>query len=362
MMGRPALVFAAVLAAFAACSTGPRRVEGAIDPTVYTTCQDPEAAAAWQRARGALARGDDAAALPDLALAVRKCPDLVRAHIAWQDAARRLGGAAEQAMVDHYLKLQEGPTPVVAYCKARLVETSYAQNNALAAILAADPSFAWAYLSQARVTRRQGRMLAALDMYAAAVVNDPALHEARRERAQVLAELGRDAEAAVDYRAYLRDVPDDDEAARDFVTLLLYRLERVDEALPLLTALQGKQPDDATLRMDRAAALWRQKRWRESVDTYLAVLTAEPGANRAALNIGLLYYEVVPTNEVERRRYWPLARAAFRWFLDGGEPADGHEQFERTLGVPFRMQRIAELLGPEPLQATRLTDLRWPEG
>lgn len=353
----------AALCALAACTaTGPRRSLDAVDPTIYAACQDPEAAAAWARARAAIERGDDAAALPDLRTTIGGCPDLVRAHIAYQDVARRLGGAARQAMVDHYLKLPDGATPVVAYCKARLAETSYAQDNALAAILARDPSFAWAYLSRARVTRRQGRMLPALDMYASAVVHDPQLHEARRERAQVLAELGREEEAAVDYEAYLAHRNDDIEAVREYVTLLLYRLGRVDEAMPLLETLASRFPDDLTVRMDRAAALWRARRARESVEVYLGILRDSPTTTRAALNIGLLYFEVVPQNDAERRRYWPAARAAFRWFLDGGEAADGHEQFERTLGVPFRMERIAELLGPEPLHAVRLTDLAWPNG
>jgi hypothetical protein len=112
--------------------------------------------------------------------------------------------------------------------------------------------------------------------------------------------------------------------------------------------------------MDRAAAAWRANRIRDSVDGYLAILRDEPTAVRAALNLGLLYYEVLARSEADRRRFWPRARAAFRWFLDGRAPQDGFEQFERTLGVPFRMERIAALLGPEPLQAVQFADLEWP--
>jgi Flp pilus assembly protein TadD len=348
-----------VLALAAACAGGPQRGDDAVDPRIYATCQDPDGAAAWQRAQQALARGDDAAALPDLQLAVQRCPLLVRAHLAYQDAARRLGGAPAQAMVDHYTSLT-APSPVAAYCRARLADTSYAQANALQRILADDPSFAWAHLSLARVTRRQGRLLPAVDMYQLAVVNDPQLHEARHERAQVLAELGREAEAAADYQAYLAARPDDAGATRDYASLLLYRLNRAANAMPLLTALAAKQPGDVGLRMDLAAALWRANRPREAVDAYLAILRDTPANTRAALNIGLLYYEVAPRNEAERARYWPYARAAFRLFLQGGEAADGHEQFERTLGVPFRLERIAQLLGPAPPGPVQLDDLRWP--
>ena len=342
------------------CQGGPRRSDDAVDPGVYVACRDAEAMAAWERARARLAAGDDAGALPDLLVCVQRCPDLVRAHAAYQDCARRLGGETAQAMIDFYQKAKARPSPVVDYLKARLAETSYAQCNALEAILQKDPSFAWAHLSRARVTRLQGRLLQALDMFAAAIVNDPQLHEAKLERAQVLEELGRDEEAAVDYRNYLAARPDDRTAARQYVGLLLYRLARVDEAITWLDRLEQQMPGDPTLRMDRAAALWRAARPREAVATYLALLQDVPQNARAALNIGLLYYEVAPKNDAERQLYWPKARAAFRLFLERVQPADGHEQFERTLGVPFRLERIAELLGPAPVAGPSVDELAWP--
>lgn len=353
------LVGTALLAA--ACETGPRRVQGAIDPRVYEVCDDPAGAAAWQAAQAALARGDDGAAVPLLRDCARRCPQLVRAHRAYQDAALRLGGEAAQAMQAFYAEPSEQAPNVRDYLRARLAETSYAQSNALQQILGRDPSFAWAHLSLARVNRRQGRLLQAVDMFQAAIVHDPNLHEARLERAQVLAELGREEEAAVDYRAYLRGRPDDEQGMRAFVTLLLYRLGRVDEAMALLDRLEAAHPGSAELRMDRAAALWYAGRTREAVEAYLAVLRDEPHRARAALNIGYLYYEVAPANEVERLRFWPCARAAFRLFLERVQPNDGHEQFERTLAVPYRLEVIGELLGPDLRDSVALDDLRWPE-
>ena len=337
-----ALSVAAVLAA--ACQTGPRRVEGAIDPRVYEVCDDPAGTVAWEAAQAALARGDDGAALPLLRDCVERCPRLVRAHRAYQDAALRVGGDAARAMQAFYAAAAEESPNVRDYLRARLAETSYAQSNALQQILGRDPSFAWAHLSLARVNRRQGRLL-----------------QARLERAQVLAELGREEEAAVDYRAYLRGRPDDEDAMRAFVTLLLYRLGRVDEAMVLLDRLEAAHPGSAELRMDRAAALWYAGRTRDAVEAYLAVLRDEPHRARAALNIGYLYYEVAPGNEVERLRFWPCARAAFRLFLERVEPKDGHEQFERTLAVPYRLEVIDELLGPDLRASVVLDDLRWPE-
>ena len=49
-----------------------------------------------------------------------------------------------------------GASVVADYMRARLADTSYAQGNALTEILRRDPSFAWAHLSLARVTRRHG--------------------------------------------------------------------------------------------------------------------------------------------------------------------------------------------------------------
>jgi tetratricopeptide (TPR) repeat protein len=296
----------------------------------------------------------------------------VRAHRTYQDVARRIGGDAERAMVAFYLGDRSGTVdsvfdatgaPTVRdYLRARLADTSYAQSNALQAMLARDPSFAWAHLSLARVNRRQGRLLQAVDMFGAAIVNDASLHEARLERAQVLAELGREEEAAVDYRAYLRGRPDDEDAMHAFVTLLLYRLERTDEALALLDQLEQLHPGSTSLRMDRAAAMWRAKQLREAVEMYLGVLREEPRRARAALNIGYLYYEVLGRDEVSRRRFWPAARAAFRMYLELAQPTDGHEQFERTLAVPYRLEVIAELLGPDDRDAVSLDQLDWPEG
>lgn len=351
-----------VLALAMGCQTGPVRIDNAIDPRIYRTCQDPEGKAAWAAAQQALEQQDDAGALASLRLCIERCPKFVPAHLAYQDAARRLGGDALRAMQACYLSAPDNTATVPAYMRARLADTSYAQSNALAAILARDPSFAWAHVSLARVTRRQGRLLQAVDMFASAIVYDPQMYEAHLERAQVLAELGREQEAAVDYRAYLRGVPDDEEATHAYVSLLLYRLGRIDEALALLDQLEAKQPGSPVLRMDRAAALWRAERPREAVEAYLAVLAEQPHYARAALNIGLLYYEVLPHDDASRRLFWPKARAAFRLFLQLTQPTDGHEQFERTLAVPYRQQVIDELLGADLGSAACLDDLRWPAG
>lgn len=348
------------LALLAACGAAPAPVP-AVDQG-DAACQDPAAIQEWARAVAALAAGDDPEALASARAVIDRCPGFVRAHLAFQDTATRLGGEALVAMRGYYERLADDGTPTPAYCKARLLPTAYAQSAALAALLARHPGFAWARLSQARLARSQGRALAAIDGYSAALRSDPTLWEACLERAEALAELGRGSEAAVDFRAYLAARPDDLAANRAFVRLLLYALGRTTEALPYLERVEARLPDDPEVRMDRAAAWWRLGEAEKSATSYLAALRARPHATGAALNLGLLYYEVVPKDEAARRRFWPVARAAFRYFLDGPAPDGGVEQYEHTLGVPFRMARIAELLGPEPPVPVRVDDLRWPAG
>ena len=333
------------------------------DSALFSECRDEQGSVSWREAQALLRDGKDAEALPLLLTTLTRCPDLVRAHIAYQDAAKRLGGKQAQAMVDFYVKMPERPaslvSPVPAYMRARLAETAYAQSNALDQILGEFESFGWGFLSRGRINRGQGRLSEALSNLDAAIINDSSLVEARLERAQVLVELGRAEEAAVEFRFYLQERPSDLEAVREYITLLLYRLPRIDEALFYLDRLEQQGDSSPSLRMDRAAALWRAKRPQAAVEVYLEILANEPAMARAALNIGSLYYEIVPQNDADQLRYWPKARAAFELFLQGSEPNDGYEQFERTWAVPYRLRRIGELLG-ESTRAASLSDLRWP--
>lgn len=309
----------------------------------------------------AIASGDDRAALPQLLRAISACPKLVRAHCAYQDAARRLGGAAMSEMVERYAEAAEREGPLPAYLRARLAETAYAQTNDLELLLAEHPDFAWARLSLARVDRGQGRLVEALRGFARARSAAPELVEASLERAQVLAELGRVEEAALDYSAYLEDRPEDLAAMREFVTLLLYRIGRVEAATEWIERLEAAGDRSVALRMDRAAALWRSGRPRPAAEAYLNILAEAPDAARAALNLGLIYYEVAPRDEEARQAFWPKARDAFRIFLANTRADDGDERFERTWAVPYRLRRIAELLGPAPPRAPDLASLVWPE-
>lgn len=346
------------------CNTGPVRPINAVDPRVYNEVAEA-AKADWERAREALAIGDVETAWPLLSVVVQQSPDFVRGHIAYQDAAMAIGGEAEAEMRRYYRFLMpERDSPVVPYVRERLAETSYTQGQALEKIIAEDPSFGWAHLSLGRLRRSQGQLLFAVDAFRAAHFHDPSLQEARLERAEALADLGRFVEAAVDYEAYFEQVPRDFDAMRQYASMLIYSLPRIDRALQLLDRLDAAFPGDPDLRMHRAAALWRAFRFREALSNYVAVLEADPAAARAALNIGLIYYDAMPQNasEAERRVWWPRARAAFRYFLTLEGSGDGHEAFERSLAVPFRLGVIEDLLGPAPPRAVTIDDLRLPAG
>lgn len=345
--------------ALAGCAAGVAVDPAAMDPKVYSVPQDPVGATAWARAQELRERGDLAGALAELRRAVDLCPDLVRAHLAYQNAARDAGGAALSAMQDYYRRLPDGESPVPAYVKARLADTSFARGTALQAIVARHPRFAWAQLSMARVQRSKGELLQAVDQFQAAVALDASLAEARLERAEVLVEIGRDEEAAVDYEAYLKLQPRDDAARHAYAQLLIYRLDRIERAMPLLDELE-RAGVAAAVRMDRAAAQWRSGDPRGAITTYLRVLASEPDSARALLNVGLLYYDVLPKGSEERAIFWPKARAAFELFLLATPPQDGFEQFERTLAVPFRLDVIERTVGAAAASAS-LADLQLPD-
>ncbi|MEC7726869.1 MAG: hypothetical protein VYD05_15210, partial [Planctomycetota bacterium] len=145
-------------------------------------CEDAAALAAWREAQQLALPDEDAAALPLLKKVCARCPDLIRAHCAYQDVARRLGGRAAADMAASYALGVGGDSPVRDYLRARLAETAYAQANELQKILDEHPRFAWAHLSLARVNRGQGRLSESLGGFVLAARNDASLVEATLER------------------------------------------------------------------------------------------------------------------------------------------------------------------------------------
>lgn len=350
---RPVLL--ALPALLAACAAPGPSLPRSRDPERYRLPQDPAGAASWQQAQRALAAGAPLDAIAALRQTVAHCPDFVPGHLAYQDTALQLGGEPERAMRDFYKGLPEGDSPVPAYCRSRLLETAYERDQVLKALLVKVPSFAYAHLARGNNLYTKGQLQAAADSYHAATYCDPGLAEARLLRAAALAELGRFDEAAVEYEIYLGKQPADDGVRHAYAQLLVYRLRRIARGQQLLAELAQRRPGDLAVAMDQAAATWLGGDPRGALRRYLEVLAADPATPRALLNIGLLYYDALPRNDGDQLRYWPRARLAFELYLaatglmadgrEGAAAADGHEEFERNLAVPFRLAVIQERLG-----------------
>lgn len=331
------------------------------DPQRYEQCQEPAGKAAMDQARVLLQAGKDAEALPLLRTVIVLCPDQVRAHLLYQDAARRVGGAAEDEMRGYYEALASGRTPVTAYVKARLRDDSpFLQKEALDQILAKDPTFYYAHLSLGRLLRAHGKYASACDSLRRALALDRNLLEAQVELAETLVEDRKFEEAAAHFANYLAGAPNDLVAARSYVHLLVYRLARPDEALRWIERLLQRDPDDASALMDKAAAYWRAKGGRglDALDLYLRVLQRQPDNARAVLNVGYLYYDVLAGNdEALRRRYWPKARKAFQLYLRLVRADEALDYLEEHLAVPFRLKAITDAGIPDDGQPPTIAHL-----
>lgn len=354
----------ALLCGFGACAgVAPR---SAVDPATqaqdeqrYEGFPDASSQAAYEKALDRLQAGDEAGACALLAELVARCPENVLVMRDYQDASLHLGGEAETAMRSHYEALPDrGDSPMPAFAKARLLSSNFARKAAIDALLKAHPGFSYAWLAQGRVQRGIGRLQEAVASFQSAIGKNPKLLEAHLELAECFAELGRNAEAQAAYDNYLRAAPNDRATVRAYVHLVLYRNDKVGAARPWIEKLLAEDPLDESVRMDLAACEWRSGNAAAALQNYLEVLEQRPENARAALNIGYLHFDAFARNEALRREHWPKARAAFLLFLQTVRPADGHDYFERSFAVPFRLKQIEELLGPAPSTPPSIRDLR----
>ena len=123
-----------------------------------------------------------------------------------------------------------------------------------------------------------------------------------------------------------------------------------------------RSPSDAIARMDLAAMEWRAGKLDPALAGYVDVLAQEQVNSqvraRAALNLGNLHYEAGGNSEAQRRAHWPKARKAYAIFLRLVRPEEGQDQFDRMLGVPYRLKEIAALLGPDDGVEPAIQDLK----
>jgi tetratricopeptide (TPR) repeat protein len=324
----------------------------------WEACTDPAAKAALDQALVEVQAGDDAKALPLLRQVIERCPELVRAHRLYQDTALQLGGQAAAGMLSYYAGLPDR-MPMPAYVKSRLLGTSYEKNQVLEAILKQDSTFYWAHLSRGRLLRSSGRTSDAAAAVRRSLAQNSGFLEAHLELAEMYVELGRDREAMTHYENYLRGAPADLAVTRQFASLLVYRVGRPEQARPYIEKLLRHDPQDDAARLDLAAAEWRSGRPERALELYLEVLAQRSDHHACALlNVGYLYYDTLAKDEATRRVLWPKARKAFLWFLQQVRPEEGMDYVEKLLAVPYRLEEIEALCGPDDGKPPTLADLR----
>lgn len=345
----------------AACSAPMPVPEPAQDPARYETCKDADGQRAYAEALACLQGGREAAALPRLRETIERCPECVPAHRYYQETARHLGPDAVAAMEAYYRNLPDDPkSPVPAYMKAALQPIEYLRVEALDKLLAAYPGFAWGHLSLARVRRGLPipQLAEAAESYRRALALHPGLLEAYVELAETLVELGQYEAALPCYENYLRAMPNDRATVRAVVQLLLYRLARQEAARPWIARLLAEDPEDVAALMDLAAADWRANRLEQALAGYLRALQLAPTNARAAIDIANMHYDAFGDDEPSRRTHWPKARKAYQLYLRCVRPEDGQDYFEKMLAVPYRLQEIDKLLGPDRGGPATIDDLR----
>lgn len=313
----------------------------------YETCTEPKFVEAIASVRGLLDQRKEAEALPWLRQAVEAGPDHVPTHRLYQDTANKLGGEAAAAMRQYYAALPDRPqSPVVPYCRARLAEDDHTRLGLLRTAIERDPSFYFAHLATARINRELGRFDLAHEAMERALVARPRHLESNLEMALVLTDLGRYGQAQPYYANYVAARPEDRLVAKTYAQLLLYRLDRVAQAEPILKRLQDENREDSDVVMDLAAIAWRQDRFDDAIAGYHEVLRLDPTRTRAALNLGNLYYERgrAATGEA-RAAVWRKAHKAYEYCVAANRGEGLHDTLDAMFALPYRMDVIAKEIG-----------------
>lgn len=322
----------------AACQSPGSGVQRASDR--YEECDSATAQRAVGDALGALAKGDPAAALPLLEQALTECPERAATHVLYAQAAKAAGKSGIERLQHFYDGRDDGRSPVWPFARALLADEPFYRQQLLEQALQRDSTFYWARLELARMWRSLHRTSNALEQLDAALAARPSFAAARLERAEVLGELGRYEEAARDYADYLTARPGDRAVIREYARLLIYRLDRDDDAAPLVEGLLQEQPDDVALQMDRAAVRFDSAP-REALSIYRDVLARDPANAHAVLNIGNLCFDRLGRkSSASRERWWPVARTAYRIYLASDRPQGPYDFLDQVFSVPYRLQRI----------------------
>jgi tetratricopeptide (TPR) repeat protein len=172
--------------------------------------------------------------------------------------------------------------------------------------LAVMPNHAEAHNGLANALIRQGRTEQAITHYRRALSLRPGYAEAHYNLGSLLALQGQLEEAANHYRAALtaRTAPDIQAA----LGIVLLRLGKGQEALPLLEKAHAEAPTDMNTLFFLAGALRSNGRSEEAIAHYRKLLSAHPGMAEAHCNLGNL-------------------------LLERGAPADARANFDAALAL-----------------------------
>ncbi|MCB9889745.1 MAG: tetratricopeptide repeat protein [Planctomycetes bacterium] len=322
-----------------------------------------------EKARGLLAAGDRVAAAEAFRTCIDRCPDLIEAHIAYQDAllGRPSGGSSSavspesiQSMRQLYDGLKDRPSsPEVPFLRARLQRLDRREEPArlgLEEALRRDPNFYLAYHELGQLWRGVDKLDRAAESFAKALALRADFAPARRQMAEVAAALGRGQQAMDSYRLYLKDRPGDLDAKRALLSMLAYQDSgSPDEAAKLADELLEVRPEDLTLLMDRAAVHWRQGEMEKAAELYRRVVQRDPKRARAVLNYGNLMFTIGQRTPAGPERKYRLAKArsAFLYYRTLHSIDDAYDWFDLHLAVRVRLSTIEGELGkPGPAPVT----------
>lgn len=324
--------------------------DAASDQSRYETCTDPGGPALYDQAVKKIGERAPKEAVALLRRAAQRCPDLVRAHLLYQDTAIELSRTTgdpepERAMREFYAGPGARPGSVVAtYLRARLLEDTSDQVRALEEITRKDSRFAPAWLSLGRIRRSVGQLENAVADLRSALTANQRCSEASLELAEVLVQLGKGAEASQHFRNYLQQNPGDRLARQQYAQLLTYDLGQPTEARPLVEELVRQDPGDVSALMDLAAIEWKTSRGEVARDLYKKVLQLDRTQSRAALNLGNLWYEIYSRAGDPKlvEEAFAKARKAYLYYRNMRRHDGVLDALDFHMGVPYRIKWIEE--------------------
>jgi len=233
-----------------------------------------------------LDRGDTDEAKRAFARAIQLDPELTGVRVYYGSALLK-SGDPQRAIENLEIAIQHKEEPALATAllgvsceRLGRIDEAFAD---FSRAIQLDPNLAVAYEGRARVHEKRGELPKAIEDYTAAYRVQPS-----RETAMFLADLHARAgqpEAAIRlYRRLISEKPDE-LPARAELARLLAESGQVDEAIKEVGIVVGAKPKDAKL-LTTAGDVCFKERPDLAIDYYRRALEADPGNNRARVQLG----------------------------------------------------------------------------